>query len=108
MSTIVVGSTNAVVQQGSTSTIVVSPAPASTLVQTGLMGPIASGSDKYYRHDQSTASDIWTIMHPLDKYPSVTIVDSAGDEVEGAVNYLSTTTVVVTFSAAFSGSAFLN
>lgn len=108
MSTVVVDSTNAVVQQGSANTIVVSPAPASTVVQTGLMGPIASGSDKYYRHDQFTASDTWTIVHGLDKYPSVTIVDSAGDEVEGAVNYLSITTVVVTFSAAFSGSAFLN
>lgn len=57
---------------------------------------------------QSTPSATWTINHDLNKYPSVSIVDSANDEVIGEVNYTSTTQVVVSFSAAFSGKAFLN
>jgi hypothetical protein len=57
---------------------------------------------------QSTPSATWTINHDLNKYPSVSIVDSANDEVIGEVNYTSTTQVVISFSAAFSGKAFLN
>lgn len=92
----------------SVDTVLVDSGNVGEIVRTGVLGPISAGSDKYYRHDQSTASDTWTITHPLDKYPSITIVDSAGDEVEGAVNYVGLTTIVVSFSAAFSGSAFLN
>lgn len=61
-----------------------------------------------YVFTQSTPSATWTINHDLNKYPSVSIVDSANDEVIGEVNYTSTTQVVVSFSAAFSGKAFLN
>lgn len=92
----------------SVDTVIVESPSTGEVVKTGMLGPIASGSDKYYHHYQNVASDIWTIVHPLGKYPSVTIVDSAGDEVEGAVNYLGLTTIVVSFSAAFSGSAYLN
>lgn len=61
-----------------------------------------------YTHDQSTPSDTWTITHNLARYPSITIVDSAGTVVVGGVAYVSVNQVVVTFSAAFSGKAFLN
>jgi hypothetical protein len=57
---------------------------------------------------QSTPSATWIINHDLNKYPSVSIVDSANDEVIGEVNYTSTTQVIISFSAAFSGKAFLN
>lgn len=66
------------------------------------------GSDAHYMHSQDIASDTWTIAHFMGKYPSVTVVDSAGDECEGSVNHLSTTHTVVSFSAAFAGRAFLN
>jgi hypothetical protein len=61
-----------------------------------------------YVFTQSTPAAVWTINHDLEKYPSVSIVDSANDEVIGEVNYTSTSQVVITFSAAFSGKAFLN
>lgn len=61
-----------------------------------------------YVFTQSTPAAVWTINHDLGKYPSVSIVDSANDEVIGEVNYTSTSQVVITFSAAFSGKAFLN
>lgn len=66
------------------------------------------GSDASYLHRQVDPADTWTINHDLGKYPSVTIVDSAGDEVEGNVNHISNTQVVISFSAPFSGRAFLN
>ena len=61
-----------------------------------------------YVFTQSTPSTTWTINHDLNKYPAVSIVDSANDEVIGEVHYTSTTQIVLTFSAAFSGKAFLN
>jgi hypothetical protein len=61
-----------------------------------------------YVHTQTVAASVWTIIHNLGKYPSVSIVDSANDEVIGEVRYTNTNQVVVTFSAAFSGKAFLN
>jgi hypothetical protein len=61
-----------------------------------------------YVFTQSTPATVWTINHDLNKYPSVTIVDSANDEVIGEVKYNSTSQIVLTFSAAFSGKAFLN
>ena len=61
-----------------------------------------------YAHDQSAASASWSITHNLGKYPSVTVTDSAGDEVEGEVRYNGVNSVTVTFSAPFSGKAYLN
>ena len=65
-------------------------------------------SDKNYVYSQTVASDVWDIEHNLKKYPSVTIVDSGGNGVVGEVTYLSKDKVQVSFSAAFSGKAYLN
>jgi hypothetical protein len=70
---------------------------------TGPPGPL-SGT---YTHDQSIPSDTWTIIHNLGYFPNVTVVDSGGTEVEGNVNYSGANTVIVSFSAAFSGKAYL-
>jgi hypothetical protein len=58
-------------------------------------------------HTQGTASTTWTINHALGGYPSVMVVDSAKTVVYGEINYLSTSQVVVNFSSAFSGFAYL-
>lgn len=76
-----------------------------TQVTQGLSGV---GNDKSYVHTQSLASIQWTVNHNLGKYPSVTIVDSAGDEVEGNVNHIGLNQLVISFSAAFGGRAFIN
>lgn len=65
-------------------------------------------SDKYYQHIQALPASVWTIDHPLDKYPSVTVTDSAGTMMIGLVEYPSRSQVVVTFNAGFSGHAELN
>ena len=64
--------------------------------------------DKDFTYIKNTPDKIWEITHNLDKYPSVTIVDSAGSVVMGDITYTSKSALTVTFSAAFSGKAYLN
>ena len=64
--------------------------------------------DKHYTHTQAVASDTWTVVHGLGKYPAVTVVDTARDVVIGDVEYLDTNTVELRFTAPFSGWAYLN
>lgn len=61
-----------------------------------------------YVHSQGTASAVWTIPHNLGWYPNVTVIDSAGTTVEGDVTQVSTTQMKITFSAAFTGTAYLS
>lgn len=61
-----------------------------------------------YIHDQMSSADTWTINHNLDKYPSVSVVDSAGSLVIGDVKYISRNALIVTFVGEFSGKAYLN
>lgn len=61
-----------------------------------------------YTYNQQVASDTWEITHNLGRYPSVTIVDSAGTVVIGEVTYIDTNTVSVGFNGIFSGTAYLN
>lgn len=64
--------------------------------------------DKTYTHSQSVASKEWHIIHDLQKYPSVSVVDSAGNIVVGDVEYISNSKIIIRFSGAFSGKAYLN
>lgn len=64
--------------------------------------------DKTYLHTQTIASDTWVIVHNLNKYPAVSVIDSAGNEVTGEVYYNDTNTVTLRFKGGFKGSATLN
>lgn len=70
--------------------------------------PSEGGGDVRYVHTQSVASDKWIIDHNLNKFPSVTIVDTSGSMVYGDVHYPSASRVIITFSSAFGGKAYLN
>ncbi len=61
-----------------------------------------------YVHDQQVASATWVITHNMGKKPSVSIVDTADDEVIGQVKYNSNNQVTLTFSSPISGKAYLN
>lgn len=69
---------------------------------------VPSSGDKYFRHSQNEPSQTWEINHGLGKFPSVSIVDSGKSAVIGEVQYLDENRLIVSFSAAFSGEAFLN
>lgn len=63
---------------------------------------------KTFIFEQATASDTWEIEHNLGKYPSVTIVDTAGNTFFPAVQYIDENNIVVTMNGATSGKAYLN
>jgi len=65
-------------------------------------------SDKNFIHTQSASSSSWVVTHNLNKYPSVTVVDSAGTVVIGAVDYNSLNQATLTFNAPFGGKAYFN
>ena len=61
---------------------------ATTVMEIGVPGPRGPvGLDLTYVHDQLVASATWTIHHQLNKYPSITVVDSGGNLVEGDISY---------------------
>lgn len=66
------------------------------------------GGDKNYIHNQGTASSVWNINHKLNKYPSVTVIDSANNEVEGEISYIDLNNITIKFNSSFSGKAILN
>jgi hypothetical protein len=59
-------------------------------------------------HAQTVSSSTWSITHNLNKYPSVSVVDSSNEEVIGEVQHINPNSLTVKFSAPFSGKAFLN
>jgi len=61
-----------------------------------------------YTHEQGEASKIWTVVHNLNRYPSVTVVDSAGTEVSNSVSYINSNTCEIKFNSEFKGTAYLN
>jgi hypothetical protein len=65
-------------------------------------------SDLSYVHNQASAASVWTINHNLQFIPNITVVDSSGTVVEGSYNYPDENTVVLTFSSAFAGKAYLS
>lgn len=83
--------------------------PIGPMGPTGPAGPIGPiGTDLNYVHYQSIPSSSWVVAHNLNKYCSVTVVDSAGSYVIGDVYYSDINTVVISFTASFSGKAFCN
>lgn len=59
-------------------------------------------------HEQIKASKTWVISHILDKYPSISVVDSSGNQVTGSPKYIDKNNVVIEFTSEFSGKAYLN
>lgn len=87
-----------------------------TLNGTTIQGDKTSGdyglyginSPETFVYEQKEPSATWIIKHDLNKYPSVTVVDSAGTVVMGEYNFVDESTVICTFSGAFSGVCYLN
>ena len=65
-------------------------------------------SDLTYIHTQMTAASVWKIEHNLSKFPSVSVVDSAGSVVVGECTYVDKDNIKLVFSSAFAGYAYLN
>jgi hypothetical protein len=81
-----------------------------TVVSTGTQGPPgppgASG-DKHYEQTFTNQSTV-TVNHNLGKYPAVTVITSAGDEVEADIDHLDANSFTVSFSSATGGVIYCN
>ena len=61
-----------------------------------------------YTYTQSIADSDWIITHNLGRFPSgVTVVDSAGSVIEGAVQFINNNSIKISFNYAFSGKAYI-
>lgn len=94
------------------------------IIPTNLLGSGAANITKYLRGDQTwatvpttdayfvftqgVASNTWDVTHNLGKKPSVTVVDSVGNEMVGQTIYINDNQLQICFSAPFSGKAYLN
>ena len=74
-----------------------------TFANTALTKP-----DKFFTFTQAGSSATWTIEHNLEKFPSVTVIDSANNVVYGNTTYTDENNLIINFSAPFSGKAYLN
>jgi hypothetical protein len=71
-------------------------------------GTTIGTGDLSYTYTQIIASSIWNVTHGLNKHPSVTVIDSAGTVVIGDIQYIDANNLILTFTGAFSGKAYLN
>jgi hypothetical protein len=63
--------------------------------------------DKHYK-TALMDGDIWQIEHNLNKYPSITVVDTANNVIYGEVNYNDLNNVTITFASSVTGYAYFN
>ena len=66
------------------------------------------GADKNFVFTQGVPSTTWTVQHTLNKFCSVTVVSDSNNVMIGNVTYDGLNELTITFSAAFSGKAYLN
>ena len=59
----------------------------------------------YYTHIQGVDATTWTVNHGLNRYPSVTIIDSAGTQLYAGVKHIDTNNLIINFNALTSGIA---
>ena len=64
--------------------------------------------DANFVHTQSSSSSTWVINHNLGKYCSVIVVDDNDDVIIGEIHYNSVNQVTLTFTASFTGKAYIN
>lgn len=88
--------------------IVIKPVvPVITVSAPGPQGPSGAAGSVFYVHTQAVASAVWTINHNLNGNPTAVVLDSAGTQCEGTFSYSSGNQMVITFSSAFTGTAYV-
>lgn len=85
------------------------PPEVATVAVPGPAGPPGpTGTDLTYVHNQDIASDTWTVDHGLGKFPTPTVVDTAGNELVSNIQHTSVGQLVVTHSVPTSGKVYCN
>jgi hypothetical protein len=90
--------------------IIVQPiTPVVEITSPGPQGPAGqfSPGDVAYTHTQNSPNATWTINHNLGFNPVAVVLDSGGTQCEGAISYPTVNQMIITFTGAFSGVAYI-
>ena len=69
---------------------------------------IADTADKTFIFTQNVPSATWVINHNLNKFPSISVVDTSNRIIFTIAQYTSLNSLTLSFSSAFAGKAYLN
>ena len=69
---------------------------------------ISTATDNHFAFNQASAVTVWTIAHSLSKFPSVSVFDTSGNNVDGEIVHTDNNNLTITFNTAFAGDAYLN
>lgn len=69
---------------------------------------LSSQGSSTFEFTQGVPSTVWNINHNLGKFPSISVIDTGNTIVTGEYIYTNNNNVVLNFSAAFAGKAYLN
>lgn len=96
-------------EETNVTTVVSAPSPSLviTAVEVGPQGPQGPPGEAYV-FQQLSASATWTINHNLGFKPSVELLNSGSQEIEGDVVHTSVNQTVISFTSPVLGSARLN
>jgi hypothetical protein len=86
---------------------VINETPTITVSTPGPQGPSGAAASVFYTHTQAVAASVWTINHNLGGNPTAVVLDSAGTQCEGTFSYPSLNQMIITFSSAFTGTAYI-
>ena len=78
-----------------------------TTVVVSAPGPQGNAAQIFYTHTQAVASSVWTINHNLGGQPTAVVLDSAGTQCEGTFSYPTINQMIITFTAPFTGTAYV-
>jgi hypothetical protein len=83
--------------------------PVVRVTAPGPQGPAGAftPSDIAYTHTQAVSSATWTINHNLGFNPVAVVLDSGGTQCEGSITYPTVNQMVITFTGAFTGVAYI-
>ena len=81
---------------------------AQTVVPASAVIDSKTDGDKHFAYEWRIPETSVHIQHGLDKRPSVTVIDSAGNELMGDIEYIDENNLTITFSAPVRGIIYLN
>ncbi len=61
-----------------------------------------------FTHNQLSPEKEWNMVHNLNRFPTVSVVDSGGSVVLGDIQYIDENQIKIIFATNFSGKAYLN
>ena len=70
--------------------------------------PSSLVNNKEFIFTQAVPSIEWTVQHNMDKFPSVSVVNTNNILMYGNTTYVDANNLIINFSAGFSGKAYLN